>query len=385
VVARRLFASVMPNKKKSTPAKKTVATVASPKPKATKSAVKEVEKKKATRTSKKTKVDAVAEDNDAEEEQVVVENSASSGGKLVRQKSDPSLRVVAKGVKSTAPDAPDSQDDYATPYGAVKGSAKVMSWNLNGINAWLNNGGLAVLEKDAPDVVCLQEVKANEPDVASWTKKLGNWPHVYFSCCSTQKGYAGTAVLSRHKPVSVHYGLDDSDAHEPEGRVIFVEFAGFILVNTYVPNSGMKLENLVFREQWDAKLLQRMLALSKKLGNKPLLWTGDLNVAHTDYDLAKPDERRNKVPGACDEERAGLDKAIAAGFVDVWRKQHATDQHFTFWTYKFQAREKNIGWRLDYWLATGGLDAKLGDTFIRSKAVGSDHVPIGVLVPPSLL
>lgn len=367
----------MPNKKKSTPAKKTAVVAASPQGKATKSAVKE----KATRGSKKTK---------AAEEEIVDDaggdSNASGGGKLVRQKSDPSLRVVAKGVKSTAPAAPTSQADYATPYGAVAGSAKVMSWNLNGINAWLNNGGLAVLERDAPDVVCLQEVKANEPDVAAWTKKLGNsWPHVYFSCCSTQKGYAGTAVLSRHKPLSVHYGLDDADAHEPEGRVILVEFAGFILVNTYVPNSGMKLENLVFRAQWDAKLLQRMLALSKKLGNKPLLWTGDLNVAHTDYDLAKPDERRNKVPGACDEERAGLDNAIAAGFVDVWRKQHATDQHFTFWTYKFQAREKNIGWRLDYWLATGGLDAKLGDTFIRSKALGSDHVPIGVLVPTSLL
>jgi exodeoxyribonuclease III len=305
---------------------------------------------------------------------------------LVRKKSDPALRTVQKKAsKSLAPPHPESQDDYATAYGTVAGQAKVVSWNVNGINAWINNGGVAVLDKDKPDVVCLQEVKANEPDVAKWTKALGNWPHVYFSCCSTQKGYAGTAVLSRVKPLSVHYGLDDDGKHEPEGRVILVEFAGFILVNTYVPNSGMKLENLAFRQEWDAKLLARMLALSKKLGNKPLLWTGDLNVAHTDWDCARPDERRNKVPGVCDEERAGLDNALAAGFVDLWRQQNPGTQHYTFWSYKFQGREKNLGYRLDYWLASHGLDKKLGQAFIRSTAEGSDHVPLGVLVDPKLL
>jgi hypothetical protein len=135
--------------------------------------------------------------------------------------------VQKKASKSLAPPHPESQDDYATAYGTVAGQAKVVSWNVNGINAWINNGGVAVLDKDKPDVVCLQEVKANEPDVAKWTKALGNWPHVYFSCCSTQKGYAGTAVLSRVKPLSVHYGLDDDGKHEPEGRVILVEFAAF--------------------------------------------------------------------------------------------------------------------------------------------------------------
>lgn len=371
----------MPPKKKAAPKK------ATPEPKIAKAATKEIDTPPKRSARAPPKKDAKS----AEAVQAAVsasgeDDDAKKPATLVRKKSDPSLRSVVKPTSKTlAPPPPDSQDDYATPYGAIKGQSKIVSWNVNGINAWINNGGAALLAKEAADVVCLQEVKANEPDVAKWSKKVGDYPHVFFSCCSTQKGYAGTAVLSRVKPVSVHYGLDDDGKHEPEGRVILVEFAGFILVNTYVPNSGMKLENLVFRQEWDAKLLARMLALSKKLGNKPLLWTGDLNVAHTDFDLAKPDERRNKVPGACDEERAGLDNALKAGFVDVWRKQHPTAQHFTFWTYKFEARAKNIGWRLDYWLASHGLDAKLGDVFIRSTAVGSDHVPLGILVDPSLL
>lgn len=272
---------------------------------------------------------------------------------------------------------------------ACSGTAKIVSWNFNGINACIKNGASDYLTKESPTVLCVQETKANDVDSDKWWKALGGkerWPHAYFSCADA-KGRHGTAVLSTVKPVRVYYGLDDDDAHEPEGRVIIVEFAHFLLVNTYVVNSGMKLERLEYRVEWDGRLRARMQRLAASTG-KPLVWTGDLNVAHTDWDLALPDSRRDKVPGAHSDERASFAQTLAdLDLVDLWREQHSEprDQHFTFWSYKFQARAKNNGWRIDYFAVSRKLAAQLGDVFIRSNVVGSDHVPLGLLLPAKLL
>merc|ERR1712000_485816 len=356
--------------KASSSAKKVTATVAkSPKPKIAKKAVKKKTPAAAKKSVAKTTVKPVA----------VVATQPDPNDKTTQV-----VKIVKKSsskIKSEAPPIPISQDDYPTAYGPISGFKKIVSWNVNSINAALKKGAKDYVDKESVDILCLQETKANPESIGKINQELGSWPHAYFSC-SQKKGYAGTAILSKIRPENVYYGLEVGNNHEQDGRVIIAEFKEFLLVNTYVPNAGMKLENLSFRGEWDQKLRERMAALSATR-NKPILWTGDLNVAHTDWDLARPDERRNKVPGATDQERESFAETLKNNkLVDLWRSRNSEPrlQHFTFWSYKFQAKQKNNGWRLDYWCASESLASRLGEIFFRTPVASSDHCPIGILI-----
>jgi len=182
-------------------------------------------------------------------------------------------------------------------------------------------------------------------------------------------------VFSKIKPLNVAYGIGHGE-HDSEGRTITLEFATFYLVNTYVPNAGTGLKRLGYRQEWNRDLLVYFKKLEE---TKPVVWCGDLNVAHEEIDLANPKTNR-KTPGFTDEERHDFSSLLEAGFVDTWRHQNPGTQGFTFWSYKKQAREKNVGWRLDYFVVTQAFYPEVGTSFIRSAVLGSDHCPIGLII-----
>jgi len=263
------------------------------------------------------------------------------------------------------------------PYGTVANHLKIVSYNVNGINASVKKGAKEYIAREQPDILCLQETKVNPNDTNKWTTCFGNDYESYWNCCQKKKGYSGTAVFTKVKPDKVSYGIGVAE-HDEEGRAITLEYPEFFLVNTYVPNSGMKLERLQYRVTWDAALLAYLDNLQKV---KPVVWTGDLNVAHNEIDLATPEKRKNKVPGFCDEERTGFSNVLAAGFIDSWRARNPGHQDFTFWNNKKISREKNLGWRLDYWVVSQEFYPKLGEIFVRKTELCSDHVPVGLLIP----
>jgi len=190
-----------------------------------------------------------------------------------------------------------------------------------------------------------------------------------------KNGYAGTAVFSKTEPISITYGLGIKQ-HDTEGRTITVEYDTFYLVNTYIPNSGAKLERLAYRtKEWDAALLAHLKKLEEK---KPIIWTGDLNVAHDNIDLAKPDSN-HKTAGFTNEERANFTKLLGSGFVDTYRQLYPKEQKYSFWTYKRNSRASNIGWRLDYFVVSSSFLPRVKDSFMRSLIMGSGHCPSGLI------
>lgn len=249
---------------------------------------------------------------------------------------------------------------------------KILSWNVNGIRAMLKKDFVNEVKKLNPDILCIQETKAHPDQV---DEKLTMYKHHFWSAAE-KKGYAGTAIFSKHKPIKVHYGIGVKK-HDNEGRVITLELEKFYLVNAYVPNSGNGLVRLSYRKTWDKDFLKYLKKLEKK---KPVVVCGDLNVAHTEIDLKNPKPNYNKTAGYTQTEIDGFDNFVNAGFVDTFREFVKEGGHYSFWSYRFNARKKNIGWRIDYFLVSKKLKSKVKDSFILSKVMGSDHCPVGVKI-----
>ena len=226
------------------------------------------------------------------------------------------------------------------------------------------------LKTESPDIICLQEIKAHPEQVDI---DLSNYENRYWNPAE-RKGYSGTAIFSKIKPISVKYGIGLLDE---EGRVITLEFKDFYLVTVYTPNSKRELERLDFRyNKWDKAFLKYVKKLSK-----PVVFCGDLNVAHKEIDLKNPDSNKTTKTrpgnaGFTDKEREGFDNILKAGYIDTFRSLHPDAEKYSWWSYMFKARERNIGWRLDYFLVDGKLKKRVKKAEILTDILGSDHCPV---------
>jgi exodeoxyribonuclease-3 len=246
---------------------------------------------------------------------------------------------------------------------------KIISWNVNGLRSVLRKNFLDYLAKEEPDILCLQETKAGPDDVEQL------WPAAYVTHWNTaqKKGYSGTVIFAKERPLAVTRGIGMA-AHDNEGRVLTAEYGGFFLVNVYVPNSKRELTRLAYRQEWDRDFLRYLKKLERK---KPVIFCGDLNVAHTEIDLANPKSNvRNH--GFTPEERAGFTAFVNAGFLDTFREFEKAGGHYTWWSPLSNARARNVGWRIDYFLISAALRPQLKRAFIRSDIAGSDHCPVGI-------
>ena len=250
---------------------------------------------------------------------------------------------------------------------------KIFSWNVNGIRAVINKGFVDFVRKEKPDILCVQETKATPEQV---DLRLDGYNNVYWHSAE-KKGYSGTAIFSKIKPLDVKYDINNGD-HEGEGRVITAEFDEYFLINVYVPNSKRGLERLDNRQEWDREFLKYMKKLEEK---KPVIACGDFNVAHKEIDLKNPEANRNRTAGFTDQEREGFSNFIEAGFIDTFREFHPDEpDQYTWWSYMFNARAKGIGWRIDYFLISRPLRDRLKDAFILPEVIGSDHCPVGIII-----
>jgi len=252
---------------------------------------------------------------------------------------------------------------------------KIVSWNVNGVRAIVKKDFVELFKTMDADVLCLQETKAQDDQVTealSWVEGY----HVY-SNSAIKKGYSGTAIITKKEPIKVSYGIGIEE-HDTEGRVISAEFDKFFVVTVYVPNSGSALARLPYRQSWDADFLAFLKELEK---TKPVIVNGDFNVAHRDVDLARPKPNYNKSAGYMQEEIDGMDNFIGAGLLDTFRLLHpeATD-NYSWWSYRGGARQRNVGWRIDYTLASASLRNDIKEAFILQDYLGSDHCPVGVVV-----
>jgi exodeoxyribonuclease-3 len=245
---------------------------------------------------------------------------------------------------------------------------KLISWNVNGVRAALGKGLAEFFAAEAPDILCLQETKAQQEQVdMDW---LDSSYHQFWNSAE-KKGYSGTAIFSKKKPIGVSYGFGD-EKHDGEGRVITLEFRSYYVVTVYTPNSQNELRRLDYRMEWDKAFLEHVKKLEE---HKPVIFCGDLNVAHKEIDLARPKPNR-KNAGFTDEERAGFDSFIEAGFVDTFREFDDSPEKYSWWSYRAGARGKNVGWRIDYWCVSEALRKKLKGASILSDVMGSDHCPV---------
>jgi exodeoxyribonuclease-3 len=246
---------------------------------------------------------------------------------------------------------------------------KLLSWNVNGLRSVLGKKLFTeFVKKYQPDCLCLQETKTSEKVDVDLPGYQEYWNH------AKKAGYAGTAVFTKIKPLHDTYGMGILK-HDEEGRVITLEFKDFFLVDVYVPNSKRDLSRLDYRaEEWDVDFLKYVKHLEKK---KPVIFCGDLNVAHTQMDLTYP-KANVKNHGFTQEERTGFDNIIKAGFIDTFREFEKAGGHYTWWSQFGNCRKRNIGWRIDYFCISSSLKPRLKKAFILSGVMGSDHCPVGI-------
>ena len=249
---------------------------------------------------------------------------------------------------------------------------KIISWNINGIRAILKKNFLESLKTFNADIVCLQETKADKDTVFSSLSPLPKYQ--VHANTAEKKGYSGTALLSKAVPLTIKNGLGIEE-YDAEGRLQCAEYENFYLINVYVPNSGQKLERLDYRKRWDVHFLKYLKKLEKK---KPIIACGDFNVAHKAIDLKNDKANYNKSAGYMQVEIDGMDNLISSGLVDSFRYLHPNKVSYTYWTYRFRARARNIGWRVDYILLSKSLVGKLKSATIYSNVTGSDHCPVGL-------
>ena len=248
---------------------------------------------------------------------------------------------------------------------------KLISWNVNGFRAILGKGFADIFEGFGADVVCLQETKM-QPGQAEFSPP--GYHQYWYS--AEKKGYSGTAVFTRMEPLSVRYGLGKEE-HSHEGRAITLEFEQFFLVNVYTPNSQNELARLPYRMQWEDDLRAYLCALDTE---KPVVYCGDLNVAHREIDLKNPKQNIHSA-GFSYEERQKMTDLLMSGFVDTFRALYPDAAgRYTWWSYFRRARETNAGWRIDYFIVSERLREKIGDALIYSDVYGSDHCPVGLVL-----
>lgn len=252
---------------------------------------------------------------------------------------------------------------------------KLISWNVNGLRAVLGKGFLEFFDKEKPDILCLQETKLSEGQL---DLELEGY-YSYYNYAE-KKGYSGTAVYTRIKPLDVTFGIG-IDEHDHEGRVITLEFENCFLVNVYTPNSQRGLVRLPYRMEWEDAFRAYLVSLDSK---KPVIVCGDMNVAHQEIDLKNPQSNHNNA-GFSDEERAKFSELLEAGFIDSFRYFYPDQEGaYTWWSYMFKAREKNVGWRIDYFCVSKKIEDKIKDALIYSEVMGSDHCPVGLLADEGL-
>ena len=247
---------------------------------------------------------------------------------------------------------------------------KMVSWNVNGLRACLNKGFLDYIKDENPDIVCLQETKL-QPEQAVF--ELDGY-HRFFNSAD-KKGYSGTAILTKEAPLSVTYDFGE-DLHRHEGRIITAEYPEFYLVCCYTPNSQDGLKRLAYRMQWEDDLRAYLMELD---GKKPVIYCGDLNVAHKEIDLKNPKANRMN-PGFTDAERGKMTALLGAGFVDTFRSLHPEEVKYSWWSYRFHARENNAGWRIDYFIVSEALRGRIEKAEIHNEIFGSDHCPVELIL-----
>ncbi len=246
---------------------------------------------------------------------------------------------------------------------------KLISWNVNGLRAIYKKGFLDFFNEIDADIFCIQETKMQEGQI-----ELDLPEYEQYFNSAERKGYSGTAIFTKIKPEKVTYGIG-IEKHDKEGRVITLEFKKFYFVGCYTPNSGRDLARLGYRMEWEEDFKEYLKKLDK---NKPVILCGDLNVAHKEIDLKNPKTNR-KNAGFTDEERNKMTKLQEAGFTDTYRKLYPNRENaYTWWSYMGRAREKNVGWRIDYFLTSEKINSKIKETYIYDKIMGSDHCPIGL-------
>jgi exodeoxyribonuclease-3 len=244
---------------------------------------------------------------------------------------------------------------------------KLISWNVNGIRACLGKGFIEFLNTESPDILCIQETKMQEGQA----EVLAEGYHQYWNSAE-RKGYSGTAVFTKKEPLSVTYGIG-VDCHDHEGRVITAEYGDFYLVNVYTPNSQHELKRLEYRMEWEEDFRQYLMQLDK---TKPVILCGDLNVAHREIDLKNP-KSNQKNPGFTPQERGKLDTLLGSGFIDTFRHFYPDlTGAYSWWSYRFNARKNNAGWRIDYFVVSQRLAPRLKDAAILANIMGSDHCPV---------
>lgn len=244
---------------------------------------------------------------------------------------------------------------------------KLVSWNVNGLRACVKKGFLEYFHDIDADIFCIQETKLQEGQIdVDLPGYLQYWNY------AEKKGYSGTAVFTKYEPLTVSYGFSPEES-EREGRIITLEYENFYLVNVYTPNSQRDLARLKFRLEWEDKLKKYLLALNEK---KPVVYCGDLNVAHQEIDLKNAKSNIGN-SGFTNEEREKMTSLLASGFIDTFRYLHpdAVD-HYTWWSYMNKVRERNIGWRIDYFIVSESIKEKIVNADIHSHVLGSDHCPI---------
>lgn len=244
---------------------------------------------------------------------------------------------------------------------------RLISWNVNGLRACVNKGFLDFFKEIDADIFCIQESKLQEGQIQLELEGYHQyWNH------AVKKGYSGTAIFTKAEPLSVTYGIGKEE-HDQEGRVITLEFSEFYMVTVYTPNSQNELARLPYRMEWERDFLAYLKELETR---KPVVFCGDLNVAHQEIDLKNPKTNR-KNAGFTDEEREKFSQLLDAGFIDTFRYFYPEqEQIYSWWSYRFKAREKNAGWRIDYFCVSEALKDRLEDAKIHTEIMGSDHCPV---------
>lgn len=250
---------------------------------------------------------------------------------------------------------------------------KLISWNVNGLRAVINKGFENFFKESSADIFCLQETKMQKEQIDDNMREIFKDYYGYWNS-AMKKGYSGTAIFSRIEPINVTYGIGIEE-HDQEGRVITAEFDKFYLVNCYTPNSKRELERLDYRIIWENEFREYLLRLNEK---KPVVLCGDLNVAHKEIDLKNP-KTNHRNAGFTDEERGKMTELLEVGFIDSFRYLYPEKENcYSWWSYMAHSREKNVGWRIDYFIVSKTIEEKIKDSYIYSDVMGSDHCPVGI-------
>ena len=249
----------------------------------------------------------------------------------------------------------------------------LVSWNVNGIRAMIKKDFLKDIKAIDPDILCLQETKGQPEEVKTALLLLPDY-HSYVNSSKARKGYSGTAILTKEKPIEVTYDLGIEE-HDQEGRVITAEFEQFYLITVYTPNSGEGMKRLEYRQSWDEAFKDHIQTLDER---KPVIICGDLNVAHTELDLARPKPNYNRASGYTQIEIDGFDNLLSVGLFDSFRHFYPEEIKYSWWNYKYGGRARNVGWRIDYFLVSEQLKTQVEGVDIYNDVMGSDHCPVAL-------